>query len=38
MLDQGYLSHENSSQRSPSLQDLEIISRSLAFLAVQLFF
>ena len=32
------LSHENSSQLSRSLQDLEIISRGLAFLGVQLFF
>lgn len=30
-------SYENSSQLSPSLQDLEIISRGVAFLSVQLF-
>jgi len=32
------LSHENSSPLHPSLQDLEIISRGLAFLDVQLLF
>lgn len=31
------LSHENSSQLSPSLQDLEILSRGLVSLGVQLF-